>query len=201
MVRRRLSRLSKMALQVTFEALQNEPVDFIVFCSRHGELYRTVKILHDIIEGDLPSPTAFSHSVHNTPVGLYGILSKDKSANTAISSYGDSLETALVIAWARLIQPKTQRCLVVYADEILPEIFESYREPYEITCSAAFLLSEIESQNTGTQITLKLNGPCKPDPDIEHSCLSLLRNLQTPGPVEFKTSSNRCLWRWKIHNG
>ncbi len=69
MHRRRMSRLSKMALASALEVVAGETVDYSVFCSQHGEIARTRDILSSISSGTEMSPTAFAQSVHNTSSG------------------------------------------------------------------------------------------------------------------------------------
>lgn len=199
MVRRRLSRVSKMALEVTLEALREEQVDFTIFCSRHGELHRTVKILSDINDGEIPSPTAFSQSVHNTAAGIYSIISKDKGSNTSTSSGEDSLETAFVTAWARIMSNQAKRVLVVYADEPLPTLFEPFKIKPEVSLSASFVISRESSENDGTNVKLLLNSACEDNSNMDHSCLILIRHLLN-GTPEFCTTRDKRSWQWVLGN-
>lgn len=78
MMRRRMSKLSKIAVQVAAELSEGEDIGYTVFSSRHGELERTVQLLQDILSGEDASPTAFSQSVHNTAAGLFTIATKKR---------------------------------------------------------------------------------------------------------------------------
>lgn len=198
-IRRRLSRVSKMALEVSFEALKGELADFTIFCSRHGELHRTVNILSDITDGETPSPTAFSQSVHNTAAGLYSIINKDTKPNTATTSGADTLETAFVTAWARMMNHQAERVLVVYADELLPDIFDQFKVTTELSFSAAFLMTRGSDRIKGSKVKLLLNSSCEHRPDMDHSCLTLIRHLLN-GAKHFCTTSDRRSWQWYLGN-
>lgn len=58
MMRRRMSPLSKLAVQTAIELLKQHQVDYLVFSSRHGELHRSVALVADIISGEEASPMA-----------------------------------------------------------------------------------------------------------------------------------------------
>ncbi|WEY40126.1 beta-ketoacyl synthase chain length factor [Paraburkholderia sp. SUR17] len=117
MMRRRLSSLSRMALKVAHDCVQNVPQARVVFASRHGELRRTTDILHGI-EADKPVlPNAFSLSVLNAMSGLFGIAREDRSPANAISAGPETLGYALLEAYAQYTEEPTVPVLLVYADE------------------------------------------------------------------------------------
>ncbi|KLV01694.1 beta-ketoacyl synthase chain length factor [Photobacterium aphoticum] len=120
MMRRRMSHLSKLAVQTAMTLMHDQSVDFIVFSSRHGELHRTVTLLQDVLRGDDASPIAFSQSVHNTAAGLFTIATKQAIPVTSIAAGEQSLHAALIEAAAYLAENPTHRVLVVDFDEPLP---------------------------------------------------------------------------------
>jgi hypothetical protein len=84
--RRRMSTLTKMAVQTALEASRSFEPDFLVFCSQHGELARTRDLLAAIVaRGDL-SPTSFSQSVHNASAGLYTIIAGSRAPSTSLAA-------------------------------------------------------------------------------------------------------------------
>ncbi|KLV04066.1 3-oxoacyl-ACP synthase [Photobacterium aquae] len=120
MQRRRMSSLSKLAIQTAIELVNGSQIDFIIFSSRHGELQRTVSLLSDILSGEDASPTAFSQSVHNTAAGLYTIVTKQAVPVTSLGSGDQTLHSALIEAAAYLSENPEHRILVVDFDEPLP---------------------------------------------------------------------------------
>lgn len=116
-MRRRLSSLSRMALKVAHDCVQNVPQVRMVFASRHGELRRTTDILHGIEAGKPVMPNAFSLSVLNAMSGLFGIARHDRSPANAISAGPETLGYALLEAYAQYTEEPAVPVLLVYADE------------------------------------------------------------------------------------
>lgn len=126
MMRRRMSALSKIAVQTALQLSQNQPIDYIVFASRHGELRRTVKLLENIMNGEDASPLAFSQSVHNTAAGLFTIASKRATPATSLAAGENSLSGALVEAFCYLSENPEHNVLLVDFDEPLPDLYQQY---------------------------------------------------------------------------
>lgn len=120
MQRRRLNFLSKIFFHVVNVCNPTSQELPIVFGSRFGELPRTMKILQSLGANEPISPTDFSHSVHNTPVALYSIFSKNQQPVTAIAGGEDSFMGTLMEAEAQF--KSTQKdVLFVYAEDKLPD--------------------------------------------------------------------------------
>jgi len=126
MMRRRMSSLSKLALQAALQVSNNTPIDYIIFSSRHGELTRTVKLIEEITQGEDASPTAFSQSVHNTAAGLFTISSQRTTPVTSIAAVESSLHHALIEATIYLQENPAHRVLLVDFDEPLPTQYKKY---------------------------------------------------------------------------
>lgn len=141
MLRRRLSRLSKMALKVASECVGDRRDICSVFCSQHGEIHRTESLLQSLAINESLSPTAFSLSVHNTASGLYSIARNDKSATKAIAAGSDTFSAGFIDALLCLQGYNHDRILLVYADEVLPGRYNKYEEPADFPLSVALLLS------------------------------------------------------------
>jgi hypothetical protein len=115
-VRRRLSTLSRIALKVANDCVEQRSTR-VVFASRHGELRRTTDILRNISAGEPVSPTAFSLSVLNAMTGIFGIARADRAAASAISAGAETLGYALLEAYAQYATQPESPVLLVYADE------------------------------------------------------------------------------------
>ncbi len=140
MVRRRFSRLSKMALQVAFDATPPEQLADVstVFASRHGEANACVGLLTDIARQAPLSPTAFSHSVHNTQAGLFSIAANNGRISSSIAAGRDTFCAGLIEALGICERAPARPTLLVIADELPPEIFGEFQD--EIPCSYALAL-------------------------------------------------------------
>ncbi|MGF1718631.1 beta-ketoacyl synthase chain length factor [Vibrio kyushuensis] len=132
MMRRRMSTLSKLALQTALELLEKHDVDYLVFASRHGELHRSATLIKDIVQGEEASPMAFSQSVHNTAAGLTTIATKKTIPATSIAAGRNTFQSAIVDAWLYLEENPTHKVLVIDFDEPVPEVYQQYeKEEYQ----------------------------------------------------------------------
>lgn len=122
LLRRRLSRLSANLLCVAHTCLRHDTGIPIVFASRHGELTRTSEILGALAKSEPPSPTAFSLSVHNSGVGLLGMIRGDRIASTAVAAGELTLAMGVLEALVQAESAQGQ-ALLVYAEEAPPEIY------------------------------------------------------------------------------
>ena len=145
MQRRRLSPLAKLALNSALNLLQYHQVDYIVWASQFGDEEKTLNILKDILQGEFPSPTQFSTSVHNAIAGLYSILKKDDTISTSLSA---TWSEAIIEEYAFLKTHSARKALVVYYDFPIPHVYT------DLTSFEAFSLAGIISLD---QPNLSLN--------------------------------------------
>lgn len=196
MLRRRLSRLSKMCLRVAHESLPKPGVAVrTIFCSRHGELERTTELLNAIVAGELLSPTAFSMSVHNTASGLYAIANHDKSPSSAVASGIDTLESAFLDAAAFLHMHDASKVMLVIADDTLPKPFTDLAETVSPPHAVAFLLS---NRKHATRLSLGFTVDNKAKESSEPHALAVLRFLAGKDR-QLTLKGDRLTWTWSIH--
>jgi hypothetical protein len=124
-IRRRLSLLDRIALHVAHSCVRPGEQVRTIFASRHGELARSAELLGQLAHDEMPSPTAFSLSVLNAAIGLYGIARKDRSASTAVASGEDTLPMALIEAAAQAWDGQDGPVVLAYADEPPPAIYRT----------------------------------------------------------------------------
>ncbi len=162
--RRRLSRVSKMALAVAFRCLEEAGTDPAavrsVFASRYGDVATTLGLLHDIVAGEPLSPTRFSLSVHNASSGLFTIAAKNHHPSTAVSGRRDTFMYGILEAAGMLRHTASPPVLVVMTDEPLPEMYAAFRDGDEVAYAIALLLCDAEpgmpvslDHRSGTQST------------------------------------------------
>lgn len=138
--RRRMSTLTKMAVQTALEATGSARPDFLVFCSQHGELARTHDLLAAIVaRGDL-SPTSFSQSVHNASAGLYTIIAGSQVPSTSLAAGAGTFAYGWIEADAYLAQNPAKRALLVNYDEPLPSEYRPYSTQQQRAHALALLL-------------------------------------------------------------
>ena len=141
MARRRMSSLSKLALQAALQISVDQSIDYIVFSSRHGELTRTVKLIEDIMSGEDASPMAFSQSVHNTAAGLFTISTDRPTPVTSIAAVESTAHHALIESSIYLQENPDQRVLLVDFDEPLPAPYQQYEKGNHQGVAFAAILS------------------------------------------------------------
>lgn len=147
-----------MALSVALQAAGEEAVDYSIFCSQHGEIVRTRKILSSIVAGEEISPTAFAQSVHNTASGLYTILEKSHAASTSIASGPNSFAYAWIEAHAWLASNPEHRVLLVDFDEVIPAEYQG--DSGQVACDHALALVLRAAGSGGIGLS-----PAEPDSD------------------------------------
>lgn len=160
MMRRRMSPLSKLAVQTAIELLNQHQVDYLVFSSRHGELHRSVALVEDIINGEEASPMAFSQSVHNTAAGLATIATKQPIPLTSIAAAENTFQSAILEAWLFLSDNPDKKVLLVDFDEPMPD---SYLE-YENQQYQGFGLGLILSHGDGFTVQSGISAKCSNHP-------------------------------------
>ncbi|TCS35562.1 beta-ketoacyl synthase-like protein [Paucimonas lemoignei] len=127
MQRRRLGLLGKMALEVAYECLGERRDIPTLFCSRHGEVSRSVELLRNLAQGEPLSPTSFGLSVHNAIGGMFSMARGDKASHIALSGGHASVEHALIEACGLLADGEQAVLLVVY-DCPLPAVYASFQD-------------------------------------------------------------------------
>ncbi|MFC1237662.1 beta-ketoacyl synthase chain length factor [Vibrio sp. F74] len=217
MMRRRMSLLSKMSVQVALELIERHNIGYIVFSSRHGELPRTVELIKSILAGDDASPMAFSQSVHNTAAGLTTIAAKQAIPVTSLAASQDTFHQALIESFIYLSE-KTETCeqtekkvLLVDFDAPLPAEYQEFEHEHFATYAFGIVLSSGEDYRiTWQSNTVPYNDNNNMTKDEiqsipetnERTAASLpqsikcLRHLLSDDHAWCITSS-RTLWSWK----
>jgi hypothetical protein len=126
--RRRMSASCRMGVQTALEIGRDVQVDYLVFCSQHGEVARSEALLESIMDGAELSPTDFSLSVHNTAAGLYSIIKNHTVPSTSMASGASSFAMGWLEAEAYIHANGPARVLLVTHDNVLPDIYRPYVE-------------------------------------------------------------------------
>jgi hypothetical protein len=134
MLRRRATPLGRAALEVLFApdmVNENQP---IIFCSRHGEIGRSLAIQQALAEEGKASPQEFSMSVHNAIPGLFLIARQSRAPVTAIASENQLVLSGIIEALTQLADGAFS-VILVFCDAPLPELFQPFTDN-EPTCFA-----------------------------------------------------------------
>lgn len=127
MLRRRAGLLGRMALEVAYACIGQARDIPTVFCSRHGEVARSVELLRDLARGEPLSPTAFGLAVHNASAGLFSIARADRANHVALAAGGATFEHAVIEACGQLADGAPM-VLLVACDMALPEPFTAFED-------------------------------------------------------------------------
>lgn len=189
MARRRMSSLSKLAMQAALQISVEQSIDYIVFSSRHGELTRTVKLIEDIMSGEDASPMAFSQSVHNTAAGLFTINTDRPTPVTSIAAVESTAHQALIEASIYLQENPTHRVLLVDFDEPLPAPYKDYeKQNYQGVAFAAIL-------SAGDQYQLSWSKSRKKSDAVIPQTFSIIDYLLNK-KEKTEITDNRLCWKW-----
>jgi hypothetical protein len=128
--RRRCSSLSRLMLHVAYGACSPGRVDTLptVFASRYGELALTVSLLEALARREPLSAGGFTHSIHNTQVGLFSIAAKNRRMASALSAGADTFACSVLEAMAMIGRAGEGPVLLVIADEPITPVFESFHD-------------------------------------------------------------------------
>ncbi len=183
MLRRRLSSLGKMTIACANDTQQDIEQRPSLFCSRHGEVARSLELLKSLASGELLSPTHFSLSVHNAIGGMLSINKKDTSNITAIAAAENTVGTSLLEAQLILQEQGCQEILCIIYDDPIPEPYTT-----EINLPAQPYALALVLSNEPSRINLELS--------IESEAASSYENPSEPQAlslIRFLLSDSACL--------
>ena len=195
MLRRRISVIGQMAFRASY-ALSEDRMARFIFCTRHGEFQRTLRILKSLVAEEPISPAEFSLSVHNALAGLLSIAWNNTAGHTTISAGADSFGSAMLDAVACLKSRPNEPVLVVYFDDLLPEPYDEFADDDETCVALAMLLSS--PHEDGEDLTLALEPRDRDMMSLSASgqALDFLRFILS-GEPERKSMGERLQWRWQ----
>ncbi len=195
MLRRRISVVGQMAFRASYALSENQMPRFI-FCTRHGEFQRTLRMLQSLAAQEPVSPAEFSLSVHNALAGLLSIARSNTAGHTTISAGADSFGSAMLDAVGCLKSKPFEPVMLVYFDDLLPEPYDEFADGDETCVALAILLSP--PHDDGEDLTLVLEPRDHDATSLSASgqALDFLRFILS-GERERKSIGERLQWRWQ----
>ncbi len=202
MMRRRVSGLGRVALQVAYWGQGGSASCPVVFASRYGDVGRCLDLLRQMAVGEALSPASFSMSVHNAIGAMYSIANVCTEPYTAVAAGQETLEAAFVEALGQLANGEPA-VLVVYYDEPLPGPFAVFEDGVEFPRAMAYRLGRSEGQG----YSLQSLGACQASTSGEVSStgwgartdLAVLDFLVSGTASRYvHTVGGRC-WEWVRH--
>ncbi|NPD24628.1 beta-ketoacyl synthase chain length factor [Corallococcus exiguus] len=200
MMRRRVDRLGRIALQAAYDAHVGAPDAPVIFASRYGDLGRSVELLTQLARSEPLSPTSFSLSVHNAIGALYSIARGDTSAYAAIAAGEETVEAAFTEACG-LLSDGVPRVMVVVYEEPVPSPWEHFSRDVAFPHAWACLLSA----NTGADaihLDCAASAPDSPAAPMDAADLPAdLRALRflVSGASRWEHATGGRCWRWARH--
>jgi len=196
MQRRRVGPLGKMALEVAYNCLDGRTGIPTLFCSRHGEVTRSVELLGDLASSELLSPTSFGLSVHNAIGGTFSIVRGDHTSHAALSARESTVEHAVIEACGLLADGEPAVLLVVY-EAPLPALYTRYQDEDEQPFAWAWLIEPPQEQ------TVSLSWSTSADSQVSEkrglpAGLEILRFYLSQEQRMTRVCNERT-WEWSRH--
>lgn len=191
LLRRRASFADCLALRVAFDcagALGPMPA---VFCSRYGEVHRSVEMLESLSKNEPFSPMTFGLSVHNAAAALYSIARGDTSPTSTVAAGRDSLPQGVLEACG-LLAAGAPRVLLIAYDDVLPGAFGAYADAGDRPAALGLVLEPAGNDS----YSLELAGSEGPElAPSEPQVASVARFLESGGrELELRSGARRWLW-------
>ena len=139
--KRRLSQLSRMVLEAGHHLLADREVGHILLCSAYGEICRQYKITRGLLENGEIRPADFSLSVFNTPLSLLSIEEKAKGSVNVLLAGEKTLAAGLQSMTSHGVCCPDERQLILFADELLPEEYETLAESPSVPYAFGFIIN------------------------------------------------------------
>ncbi|WP_420583817.1 beta-ketoacyl synthase chain length factor [Ruegeria sp.] len=124
-IRRRLSDYARTALG-TYLAAEDPADSDLIFASRYSDMQETLKLLTELNQQELLSPTAFSTSVHNAVPGFATLIRTLRSPHSGISAGVDSFIMGLTEALTRAAFDPTRPVTYLFHESALPDEYRAY---------------------------------------------------------------------------
>jgi DNA-binding response OmpR family regulator len=141
MLRRRLDLLGRACGSEILKHLTNSRIMPIVYCSQHGDIERTTKVLNELADDQLVSPMHFSLAVHNAICGILSIQTGLTSNISTIAAGQEGLVPVLLEATGILLSG-AEKVLCVICDVTLPEIYQDEQSLPKISYAISFVVSK-----------------------------------------------------------
>lgn len=148
--RRRLSQITKMTVHVVHSLLEKTNINKetkIVFVSLRGEIEREFTINKGLIEDGMILPAGFSLSVFNTPISSATLAFGLKGGYSVIYPSKNNFSDAFKTAVAPILAGTEKEIIFVYADELVPELYQDKRPKENIPLAFACVISSESKEN------------------------------------------------------
>ena len=180
LLRRRLNPMGRACVSEMLRHLQEGDNPAVVYCSRHGDIERTLSVLMEQARGEPLSPMNFSLAVHNAITGVISIH-QQISANISSIAAGEECLVPVLLEAAGLLSDDCPAVLCVFCDVPLPEI---YRDPRQQTPAPYAACIEI-TRDKGLAINLELRADSATEGTVQAEPLDFVDFLSSPRETFF----------------
>lgn len=194
MLRRRAGLLGRMALEVAYACMQQDRDIPTVFCSRHGEVSRSVELLRDLARGEPLSPTAFGLAVHNASAGLFSIARADRANHVALAAGSATFEHAVIEACSQLADGAPM-VLIVACDMALPEPFAAFEDCDEQSFAFAWVIAPAQADLPALRLSWQANHDAAAAASRMPGGLDVLRFHMSEERALVRTAAGK-RWTW-----
>lgn len=198
MQRRRIERLGRMAIQAACWSEGEGGADSgvpLVFASRHGDVARSMELLHALVADEPLSPTTFGLSVHNAIGALYSIIRGHRGNQLALAAGKATIEAACVEAAALLADGATEVRIVAY-DPPLPALYSAFLDEPAAYYAWCWRVAAPGAGGTRLGLRWQADGGADDVPGTLPHALDLHRFLLDGGPtLEHVVDGRR--WSWQ----
>ncbi len=149
LLKRRLSQLTRMTIEVVHQVLDAAPESSLVFISSGGESARQLQVDRMLIENGEILPAPFSLSVFNASPAMATIALGMKGGYTALYPAENLFQEGLAYGAAPILAGEAESVILVFADQLLPDEYKPVAEPKDIISpyAAALVLSSVRQKD------------------------------------------------------
>lgn len=194
LLRRRISTIGQEVFRAAYAIGELRNTRF-VFCSRYGELDRTLRILQSTCGSEPVSPADFSLSVHNALAGLLSIASKNTAAHTAIAAGADTFACGLLESVTLLNDGSNTSVLMAYFDDALPPPYDELAEAPQSGLALVVLLEPSTGDARDMAISLQPRDHTAKLQSASRHCLDFIKFMLS-GERDRRSVGERTEWRW-----
>ena len=191
MLRRRLNLLGRACASEALKHLPDGQDMPIVYCSQHGDIQRTLKVLEELVDGEPVSPMQFSLAVHNAICGVLSIQTGNRGNITAIAAGQQGLVPVILEA-AGILQQGAEQVLCLVCDVVLPEVYLDEDSLPETAYAMAFV---VRGDDQGHRLELQCVGDALDENGIDGSSpMSLLDFISSGSSQSLVVPHNGSNW-------
>ncbi|HJV95660.1 MAG TPA: beta-ketoacyl synthase chain length factor [Albitalea sp.] len=195
LLRRRMNRLGRIALQASWDCQQADIGMPTVFASRYGDVGRSLALIEDLAREGAVSPTGFGLSVHNAIGAMYSIARGDHGNAICVAAGRASAAAGMVEAAGLLADGAAEVMLVCY-DEALPADYASFRD--DAPCSWAWAWRVARPAANDAKLSLHVSAADADDaePTALPASLDVMRHFLA-GDASLVQQIDGRRWEWR----